>query len=94
MTEPPRYAETDDDSAIDYEQESASGIPRWVKVVGVVVAVLVLLVVVVMLVGGGGHRPRRHGMSTEPRRVTAATTAHGASPLDSRQWRYPSWDSR
>lgn len=38
-----------------------SGLPGWVKMLGIVVAVLVLLVIAVMLVGGGGHRPRRHG---------------------------------
>lgn len=39
-----------------------TGIPRWVKVLGLVALVLLLLLVVVMLVGGdgGGHGPGRH----------------------------------
>lgn len=39
---------------------TAPGIPRWVKVSGLVVAVLVLLLVVVMLLVGGEHGPSRH----------------------------------
>jgi hypothetical protein len=44
------------------DRESPSGVSRWVKVVGMIVAVLVLLVVVMSLVGGGlgGHQIPRH----------------------------------
>jgi hypothetical protein len=45
----------------DPNSREQTGMPGWVKTLGIVVAVLVLLVVAVMLVGGGGHRPRRHG---------------------------------
>jgi hypothetical protein len=46
------------------DRESTSGIPRWVKMVGIILAVLVLLFVVVQLAGGGlgGHGPRRHSL--------------------------------
>ncbi|WP_170223317.1 hypothetical protein [Nonomuraea turkmeniaca] len=39
------------------------GIPRWMKVAGIVAAVLILLFVVMMLVVGGGlgHTIPRHG---------------------------------
>jgi uncharacterized cupredoxin-like copper-binding protein len=37
-----------------------TGIPRWVKVFGIIAIVLVLLVVVMLLAGGGGHGPGRH----------------------------------
>ncbi|SFN81310.1 hypothetical protein FEK33_17500 [Nocardia asteroides NBRC 15531] len=37
--------------------------PRWVKVVGVVVALTVALLVVGLLVSGGQHGPGRHGQS-------------------------------
>lgn len=38
------------------------GIPRWVKVTGIVVAVLALLIVVAKLTGlDAGHGPSRHG---------------------------------
>ena len=37
-----------------------AGMPRWVKVLGIVVAVVVLLVVAMMFIGGGEHGPGRH----------------------------------
>jgi hypothetical protein len=61
MTDRPRFPPPDDDSGMVDDRESAPGIPRWVKVVGIVLAVVALLVVVMLLVGGGGHGPRRHG---------------------------------
>jgi hypothetical protein len=54
------------------------GIPRWVRVSGIIVLVVILLVVVMLLLGGG-HRPRRHGTSGEPggRTLPASVTAPG-----------------
>lgn len=49
------------DSDMDYERESSTGVPRWVKVSAIVVLLLALLIVVMMLVGGGEHGPSRHG---------------------------------
>ena len=46
------------------------GVPRWVKVAGIVVGALVLLVAVLAITGvlGGQHRPGRHvpGGDTPP----------------------------
>jgi hypothetical protein len=60
MADPPRYPGT----GAEPDYESTTGIPRWLKVVGIIVAVLVLLFVAVLLFGGdlfggegGGHRP-------------------------------------
>jgi hypothetical protein len=51
MADPSRYPDSREDS----------GVPRWVKVIGILVIVVVLLVVVILLVGGGGeHGPGRH----------------------------------
>jgi hypothetical protein len=61
MTDRPRSPDTGDDSGRVYDRESTTGIPRWVKVVGIIAVVVVLLVVVMLLVGGGDHGPRRHG---------------------------------
>jgi len=41
------------------------GIPRWVKVFGIIVIVVVLLVVGLMFIGGGEHGPGRHTSSGE-----------------------------
>jgi hypothetical protein len=61
MTDRPRSPKPGDDSGMVYDRESTTGIPRWVKVVGIIAVVVALLVVVMLLVGGGGHGPRRHG---------------------------------
>ena len=48
--------DTDVDPGRDYP-----GMPRWVKVSGIIALILVLLVVVMMVAGGGGqHGPGRH----------------------------------
>jgi hypothetical protein len=41
--------------------DDIGGIPRWVKVFGILALVVALLVVVMLLIGGGGHGPQRHG---------------------------------
>jgi hypothetical protein len=41
--------------------DDAGGIPRWVKVFGIIALMVGLLVVVMLLIGGGGHGPQRHG---------------------------------
>lgn len=61
MTDPQPHRETGDDDGARYDDESTGRVPRWVKVVAIVVALVAVLVVVVMLIGGGGgHGPRRH----------------------------------
>jgi hypothetical protein len=53
------------------------GLPRWVKVTGLVLAVLVLLGVAMMLTGGfGGHGPSRHGGMGAPSRSAVTGAAH------------------
>ena len=43
------------------ERESPPGVPRWVKVAGIVVGLLILLFVVLQLTGvAGQHGPGRH----------------------------------
>jgi hypothetical protein len=39
---------------------NSAGVPRWVKVFGLVLAVLVVLAALVMLLSGGAHGPGRH----------------------------------
>ncbi len=71
-------------SGTDYEP--ASGVPRWVKLTGILLAVVVLLVVVVVLIGGGGgHGPRRHqpsGGAADPTRSADALTEGHVPPAD------------
>jgi hypothetical protein len=60
MADPPRARDPGEDSGVGADRGLPPGMPRWVKVSGIIVAVLVLLLIVVLLVSGGGHGPRRH----------------------------------
>lgn len=40
-------------------REPATGMPRWVKVFGIITAVVVLLLVIILLIGSN-HGPSRH----------------------------------
>ncbi len=44
----------------DHTPDRDPGLPRWVKVSGIVAILVILLAVVVMLASGGGHGPGRH----------------------------------
>ena len=59
MADPPPYPDTGDDTGAGPDRGATTGAPRWVSVVGIIVAiVLVLLVVVLHLsgsVGPGAH---------------------------------------
>jgi hypothetical protein len=70
MADPPHPQESTPAGA---DRASPPGMPRWVKVSGIVVAVLIILVVLMMLLAGGGHGPGRHIRSVQspPTRVTA-----------------------
>ena len=57
------------------DSESPPGVPRWVKVFGVVTVIVVLLAIVAMIFGGGKHGPGRHLHGAR------AETSHLASTL-------------
>jgi hypothetical protein len=76
MTDRPRSPEPGDDSGMVYDREPTTGIPRRVKVVGIVLAVVALVVVVVLLVGGGGHGPQRHGGAGGQAAPSSVTAVH------------------
>ncbi len=55
MADPPIHSDSRKDTADD------TGMPRWVKILGIIALVVILRLVVLMLVGGGGgHGPGRH----------------------------------
>jgi hypothetical protein len=55
MADPPRYPDTGDDTGLGRDRGSASSRPRWVSVLGIVIAIaLVLLFVVLHLTGALG----------------------------------------
>ena len=81
MADPPRPRDPGEDADLAADRGSPPGMPRWVKVSGIIVAVLVLLLVVVLLTSGG-HGPRRHasgdaGGQAPRSSVTASLTLPG-----------------
>jgi hypothetical protein len=66
MADPPNSRKTDPRGGrADLEPDTSGadgGLPRWVKIVGIIAIVVVLLMVVMLLVGGG-HGPGRHALS-------------------------------
>jgi hypothetical protein len=55
MADQPPYPDTGDDTGGEPDRESPAGTPRWVAVVGIVIAIgLLLLFVVLHLTGGVG----------------------------------------
>ena len=65
MADPPRARDPGEDAGVAADRGSPPGMPRWVKVSGIIVAVLVLLLVVVLLLSGG-HGPRRRAPASPP----------------------------
>lgn len=55
------------DTGVKPNRELPPGIPRWVKVFGIITLILILLVVIMIIFGGGNHGPGRHG---QPSSVT------------------------
>ena len=56
----PIHTDTDQQTSTMSDGGSPPGMPRWVKVSGVVVGILILLGVVTMMVGGVEHGPGLH----------------------------------
>jgi hypothetical protein len=84
MADPPRPRDPGEAADLAADRGSPPGMPRWVKVSGLIVAVLVLLLIVVLLVSGG-HSPRRHlsggAAGAAPRSsVTASLKFSGGGP--------------
>jgi len=59
VADPPRYPDTGDDTGAGLDRGSASGTPRWVKVLGVIIAIAMVLLFVVLhltdTLGPGAH---------------------------------------
>lgn len=69
MTDPSAYPDNDDMDEAQTAPEPASvrGLPRWVKVSGLIAAVLVVVFVAAQLLGvGGDHGPGRHSGDDAP----------------------------
>ena len=85
MADPPRSRDPGEAAGVGADRGSPPGMPRWVKVAGIILAVLVLLLVIVLLISGGEHGPRRHlsggaGGQLARSSVTASLTLSGGGP--------------
>ena len=81
MADPPRYPDTDNDTGVGPERESATGTPRWVKVFGIIVGVVVVLFVILLFTrGSGGHGPGMHGGGGGDTLLASITEDSGQQP--------------
>ncbi len=60
MPESHRLPETPRPTSIDRDRAAPPGVPRWLKVLALVVGILVLVLAAIMLIAGGDHGPDRH----------------------------------
>lgn len=66
------------DTHVGAEGEPTTGMPRWVKVFGIIAIVVVALFLILLVTGDpGGHGPGRH---TGGHTSAASVTAHGVLP--------------
>jgi hypothetical protein len=59
MADPPSYPDTGEDTGVGPDRRSASSTPRWVPVLGIVIAIALVLLLVVFhltgILGPGAH---------------------------------------
>jgi hypothetical protein len=59
LADPPSYPDTRDDTGVGPDRGSSSSTPRWVPVVGIVIAIVLVLLLVVLhltgVLGPGAH---------------------------------------
>jgi hypothetical protein len=76
MADLPPSPDSNGNTDVGPSHGSTPGIPRWVKVFGIVALVLVLLVIIMLFVSGGSHGPGRHIPSGDAGNHTSPI-AHG-----------------
>jgi hypothetical protein len=65
------------------DRKAPAGMPRWVKVFGIVVIVLILFVLVAVIIGiGGSHGPGRHMPAAREEGATSYVMAHCAGSAE------------
>jgi hypothetical protein len=62
MADLPPYPDAGDNTGVERGRETKPGMPRWVKVSGIIVGVLIVLLVILAVTGvlPGQHGPGRH----------------------------------
>ena len=80
MADSPTYADAGDDVPAPPSRGATGGMPRWVKLSGIVALVLILLVAGLMVFGGGSHSPGRHFGGDSPSGDEAGRTPPAGVP--------------
>lgn len=83
-TNPPSAPEAGDDSGGRLRASMPATpprTPRWVLVLGAIVAILVLLLVGMMVFGDGEHGPSRHAPAEQVGRQGPGDAARGDDPI-------------
>lgn len=64
-----------DDNSVVPDRGSPPGMPRWVKVFGVIAGIVALLIIAAMFIVGGEHGPGRHlhGGESSAARITPSS---------------------
>jgi hypothetical protein len=69
------------DTGVGPDDEPTTGMPRWVKVFGIIALIVVVLFVILLLTGGPGrHGPGRHTGGLGGHTPAAAVNAFGVLP--------------
>ena len=79
MGQSPEHPGSEFGSEADSRADQPPGLPRWVKVSGLVLAVLLALLLAAHLLSGGGHGPGSH-MSIGADTVPSARASEAAPP--------------
>ena len=74
--------DTVEERSVVRDHPSPPGMPRWLKVSGIVVVALILLVVVVSFITGVQHGPGRHGSSVGGHREAGMELEIVVTPAD------------
>lgn len=74
MADQPGYSSAEPSS----DRGSSGGIPRWLKLLAIIVAIGALLFIAVQVMGGGGHeRPSHSGAGNSVTELAATRTVVG-----------------
>lgn len=84
MTDRTGSAESEGARGREYGGDPPAGLPRWMKIAGLVALLLALVVAVALIVGGGEHGPSRHTSSGLPGIDPAPTAVMDDLPVRSR----------
>lgn len=87
MTDRPTQPDSTSDTGSDTARGAPPGLPRWVKVAGLIIGILLVALAAIMAIAGGDHGPGRHANGDQPteqidQKAPAADAPGGHDPSD------------